>query len=102
MKAAPKPRISWNFFSGLRAMISAEGCPAPCRQARADVASKRRFSSVTRTVISPGWLAEPREAQTGTDSATTPAATPAVDNFRNSRLVLSVDILPLSNPSQYL
>jgi hypothetical protein len=48
-------------------------------------------------VISPG-LAEPSEAQAGTDSATAPAANPAVDNLRNSRLVLSVDIFASPQP----
>ena len=69
-------------------MTSAEGCPEPCRHARVDMLSKRRFSSVTRTAISPALgLAERTEAQAGTASAMAPAANPAVDIFRKSRLV---------------
>src|SRR5258705_36982 len=77
-------------------MVSVEGCPEPGRHARAALLSKRRFLSVTRTVISPApGLAGGMEAHAVATSATAPAANPAADILRKSRLVLSVDIFLL-------
>src|SRR5271170_2015414 len=73
-------------------MVSAEGALELCRHARAGALSKRRFSAVTRTVISPmaGLAGRSElaavEPHAGRASAAAPAANPAADNLRNSRL----------------
>jgi len=76
----------------LSALGSAEGRLELCRHDRAGAISKRRFSAVTRTVISPvAGFAEPREfaaeePHAGRASAAAFAASPAADNLRKSRL----------------
>src|SRR5258708_2584610 len=65
------------------------------RHARVGARSKRRFSSVTRTAISPeAGLGEPAEAQAGSDSVAALAASPAADNLRKSRLGRALSIRP--------
>src|SRR6266849_8191205 len=76
-------------------MISPESFPELVRHAKAGAISNRRFSSVTRTVIS-------RErGPVGSGEGRVPiawvaalAASPAAENLRKSRLVRCVDILP--------
>src|SRR6266567_679072 len=69
--------------------------PELCRHARAGPLSKRRLSSVTRTVISlePGLPAS-RQGLAPSASVAALAASPAAENLRKSRLVRCVDILP--------
>src|SRR5260370_5359366 len=82
-------------------MISALRRAETWRHAIADAFSKRRFSSVIRTLISAALgVAEPKLAQAGAASATAPAANPALDIFRKSRLELLVDIFASSKDQE--
>ncbi|MGA7925268.1 MAG: hypothetical protein WCA20_04670 [Candidatus Sulfotelmatobacter sp.] len=79
--------------TGMLLKDKAAGSTNPSSVIHAEHRSKRRFSSVTQTAISSASeLAERREPQAGSASATAPAANPAADVLRKSRLVLAVEI----------
>src|SRR4029077_17584137 len=73
-------------------MISPEECSEVSRQEISGARSKRCFSSVTRMVMSPELGLAGGRREFGIFSAMAPAANPAVDILRKSRLVLCLDI----------
>src|SRR5581483_1448608 len=90
VKAAPKPRIGWNFLSGSSATVFAAGDPVTDCQESDGAREQRCLSSVVQTEIFP--VAEADWAAAG-NPIPAPLATAAVlkpDTLRKSRRVDSL------------